>query len=90
MPKKRREGAKNLNKGPFTAADFDRALRSDGWYRVPGGKHWNYKHPTKPGKVQVASNWEHVKYGKFNYVNVAENSGLGKMGLLKLLNGLDL
>lgn len=31
-----------------------RALKKDGWYHVGTvGDHWQFKHPTKPGKVTV-------------------------------------
>lgn len=35
--------------------EVEKRLEADGWVKLPGGKtsHRNYKHPTKPGKVQV-------------------------------------
>lgn len=35
--------------------EVKKRLEADGWVEQPGGKtsHRNYKHPTKPGKVQV-------------------------------------
>jgi len=35
--------------------EVKKRLEADGWVELPGGKtsHRNYKHPTKPGKVQV-------------------------------------
>jgi predicted RNA binding protein YcfA (HicA-like mRNA interferase family) len=37
------------------AREVKRRLEADGWVELPGGKtsHRNYKHPVKPGKVQV-------------------------------------
>jgi predicted RNA binding protein YcfA (HicA-like mRNA interferase family) len=31
-----------------------RALEDDGWHKVEShGSHWQFKHPTKPGRVTV-------------------------------------
>jgi predicted RNA binding protein YcfA (HicA-like mRNA interferase family) len=36
-----------------TGPECERALARDGWYRAREGRHPTYKHPTKPGTVQV-------------------------------------
>ena len=35
--------------------DVIRLIEGDGWYLVATkGSHWQYKHPTKPGRVTIA------------------------------------
>lgn len=40
----------------MTAKEVIKRLKADGWYELKGtpGSHRHFKHPTKPGKVQVA------------------------------------
>ena len=39
--------------------DADRMLKDDGWYVSDiSGSHYQYKHPTKPGKVSVPNHPE--------------------------------
>lgn len=38
----------------YSSRDMIEILREDGWYLVAvKGDHHHFKHPTKPGKVQV-------------------------------------
>jgi predicted RNA binding protein YcfA (HicA-like mRNA interferase family) len=38
----------------LSSRDVLRALSSDGWYHIATeGDHWQFKHPTKLGKVTV-------------------------------------
>ena len=39
----------------ITADDLLRAPARDGWERVRPGKHFHLRHPTKPGRVDVAA-----------------------------------
>lgn len=87
MPKKRK--TKDLNRGPFEAKDFDRQLRRIGYKKAPGGKHDSYIHPSRPGKVSVSTAWTSIKCGDRIFNSIADQSGLGKSGLLRVMNGLD-
>lgn len=38
----------------YTSAGLIRLIEADGWFRVGvKGSHWQYRHPTKPGRVTV-------------------------------------
>jgi hypothetical protein len=86
MAKKHRGG--KLHRGPFTTADFVKALTSIGYESVPGTKHRAFKHPDRPGKVNVGS-WQNVKAGHTVFASVARQANLTNEQLLRLLNGLD-
>jgi len=60
---------------PLTAADFLRMLKADDWYEIAGGRHRNFKHPTKPGKVQVSGKWTGVKTGSLPFKGVCAQAG---------------
>lgn len=92
MPKKRRKGGKgaaDLNRGPFSTTDFDKHLRRVGWERVSGGRHLNYRHPDREGKVQLSTNWTGIRASDPIFNSIARQTGYGKKGLLRVLNGLD-
>ncbi|MGE7271705.1 type II toxin-antitoxin system HicA family toxin [Brevibacillus panacihumi] len=37
-----------------SSREIKRALEQGGWYAVhTAGSHWQFKHPTKPGRVTV-------------------------------------
>ena len=72
--------------GPFTFADLERAIQSDGWSLEGHGDHPNYTHATKPGKVQLDKKWTGVKKGSVVFRSVARQAGLSERGLIKLLN----
>jgi predicted RNA binding protein YcfA (HicA-like mRNA interferase family) len=54
----------------LSAKDLICVVEADGWERVPGGRHYNYKHPTKAGKVSIDEKWEHVKVGSWVFRSV--------------------
>jgi predicted RNA binding protein YcfA (HicA-like mRNA interferase family) len=38
----------------FTSAELIRMIEADGWRQVAAkGSHWQFVHPTKPGRVTV-------------------------------------
>jgi hypothetical protein len=76
-----------LSSGLWTAKDFDRALKSDGWTVEASGPHTHYVHPDRAGrKVQVDTKWTGVKKGSFPFNGVAEQAGYSGKELQKLLN----
>jgi predicted RNA binding protein YcfA (HicA-like mRNA interferase family) len=76
-----------LSSGPWTAADFDRALRSGGWEIESRGPHNHYVHPDRPGrKIQIDQKWTGVKVGHDAFKGVAEQSGYGRGELKRLMN----
>jgi predicted RNA binding protein YcfA (HicA-like mRNA interferase family) len=75
-----------LSSGPWTFADFEKALKADGWYPVGVGEHPNYRHPTRPGKVQLDKKWTGVKKGHLPFRGVAIQGGYSKKELQVLLN----
>lgn len=78
---------KQLNKGPFTAKQIERALtRGDGWFRVPGSNHIALKHPSKPGKVSLSENWDSVKRGQLVFKSIARQAGMSQDELVQLIN----
>jgi len=86
MPKRRKHHGKP-NRGPFSSKDFERALLADGWYTAQGGKHPCFRHPTRPGKAQVPSNWTAVKVGHDAFRGLLVQTGYAKDELLRLLGG---
>lgn len=83
----RKRGGPQLNKGPFSAKQLERALvKGDDWYRVPGAKHIALKHPAKRGKVNFSASWTSLKYGQETFRSVARQAGLTQRELLQLLN----
>ena len=73
--------------GPWTAADFDRMLRANGWEVEARGPHTHYVHSDRPGrKVQVDQKWTAVKTGHDTFKGVAEQTGYGRQKLKRLLN----
>jgi predicted RNA binding protein YcfA (HicA-like mRNA interferase family) len=91
MRKKKPSG--RLHRGPFTASNFEAALRLDGWQEEShqtGGGHTNWSHPTRPGKVQVDGKWTSVKPGHDPFKGIMVQTGYTKHELLNLLNGSEL
>ena len=38
----------------YASRELIRIIEADGWYRVSqSGAHWQFKHPTKPGRVTI-------------------------------------
>jgi predicted RNA binding protein YcfA (HicA-like mRNA interferase family) len=76
-----------VGSGPWTAHDFDRALKSDGWLVESPGPHTHYHHPDRLGrKVQVDTKWTGVKKGSFTFRGVAAQAGYSGKELQALLN----
>jgi hypothetical protein len=76
-------------RGPFTAANFEAAIRLDGWTPEPhqtGGGHVDFCHPTRKGKIQIDYKWTAVKPGHDPFKGVMEQGGYSKRELLELLN----
>ena len=49
--------------------EADRMLKDDGWYVSDiSGSHYQYKHPTKPGKVTVPNHNGDLKQGTLNSI----------------------
>lgn len=78
-----------LNRGPFTCNDLERAIRRDGWEPGRSRKHLNFVHPTKPGKVSLDAKWTGIRANDTMFRSVARQAGLDKKDLLLLLNGID-
>lgn len=86
---KKRKG-RDLHRGPFTASDFKRAIKLDGWEPAKPGDHLNYRHRTRRGKIQIDEKWNSVKPGHSPFRGIMEQGGYTKLELLKLLNGIPL
>jgi hypothetical protein len=89
MPRKRKPSGR-LRKGPFTATDFESALKLDGWSRESRGPHACWVHPTRPGKVQIDRKWTAVRTGHDPFRGVCSQGGYKRAELLRLLNGMPL
>jgi hypothetical protein len=96
MPPKRKKSKKRglkqgpqLNRGPFSFKDLDRAIRRAGWEEARHGRHPNYKHRTKHGKVQLDKKWTGIRANDTMFRSIARQAGLTSKELLHLLNGLD-
>lgn len=85
MTRKRKPSGR-LSTGPWTFFDIERAIKSVGWYEVKHGDHPNYRHPEKPGKVQLDKKWTGVKKGHLVFRGVASQAGLTQKELQRLLN----
>ena len=68
----------------FDFSDLERVIKADGWFSVPGTKHRAYKHPTKPGKVNLDAKWRNVKLGSWTFVSVCQQAGLSREKFLDL------
>lgn len=80
--------AKKGRKLPLlTAGDFVRVIRADGWHQVDGTKHLAFKHPTKPGKVNIDEKWDRVKPGGWVFRSVLEQASLSRAEFERLYWG---
>lgn len=80
---------KNLSRGPFTTKDVKNALKLDGWYPSPGGRHQSvWRHPTKPGKFPVSEDWTSLRAWDPILNGMSRTCGIDKKRLLRLLNGI--
>ena len=69
---------------PLKSTDFARMLRFDGWHEVKGGRHPNWEHPTKAGKVQLPENWTGVKTGHDTFKGILRQTGWSKVDAIRL------
>ena len=77
-----------LSKGPWTYDDIRKVLESQGYTSEKGAAHPQWRHPTRPGKVSLDKKWTSVKTGQMVFDSLARQTGYGKKGLQRLLNGL--
>jgi predicted RNA binding protein YcfA (HicA-like mRNA interferase family) len=88
MAKRKKKSGGDLNRGPWTSREIIDALRSIGYEQHAGGKHLQLKHPDRPGKVSISPGWSGVAASSMVFNSIARQSGLGKEGLLRVMNGL--
>lgn len=79
-----------LRGGPFTADDFVRGLKLDGWEKESDGPHACWVHPSRPGKIQIDRKWTAVKTSHDPFRGVAAQGSYKRRELLRLLNGIPL
>lgn len=84
MGKRERQRRKLQPPPPLTSADFARMLRHDGWIEVKGGRHPNWEHPTKRGKVQLPNNWTGVKPSHSTFKGILSQTGWSKQQAIRL------
>jgi len=87
MPKRRKD--KQLSRGPWDSAHIVKHLKRMGYCAGEGGRHPNFKHADRSGKVQVPSNWTGVKVGSQTFTGLRSQTGFSKEELTRVLNGLD-
>jgi hypothetical protein len=90
MRGRRKKPSGHLHRGPFTARDFEEAVRLDGWEPEKHGRHPCWRHPTRRGKIQIDRKWTGVKPGHDPFRGVMRQGGYTKDELLRLLNGIPL
>jgi hypothetical protein len=84
----RRKKSRQLHRGPFGFADFEAAIKLDGWIGpIKGRRHPCYRHPTRKGTVQLDKKWTAIKPGHDGFRGVLQQGGYTKSELLRLLNG---
>ena len=69
---------------PLTSADFARMLRKDGWAESKAGRHPNWTHPRKRGKVQLPNNWTGVKTSHDTFKGICVQAGWTKNDAIAL------
>jgi len=77
-----------MSKGPWSYSDIRRAIESQGYVREEAASHPQWRHPARPGKVSLDEKWTGVKTGQIVFESLARQTGYGKAGLQRLLNGL--
>lgn len=87
---RRKKPSGRLRRGPFTASDFEAAVRLDGWVRDTTGPHSMWSHPDRPGKIVIDRKWTSVRQGHDPFRGVASQGGYTTKELLKLLNAVPL
>lgn len=69
---------------PLKTSYVVRMLRHDGWYEVKQTTHRNFRHPHKPGKVQVSPSWVGVKPGSNPWRGLLAQTGWTKTELERI------
>ncbi len=65
----------------LSSKDIIRELEQDGWYHVKTvGDHWQFKHPTKPGKVTVPHPCKDFTHKLINSIEKQSGLKLRKRG----------
>lgn len=85
----RRKKGQELSRGPFSHREIERELRRVGYEPVKAGAHLNFKHPDRPGKVQLDAKWTEIKVGGWVWRYLCRQSGYSKKELQRVVNGLD-
>lgn len=85
----RRKKGQELSRGPFNHRELERELRRVGYEATKPGDHLNFKHPDRPGKVQLDAEWTGVKVGGWVWRSLCRQTGYSKKELQRIVNGLD-
>lgn len=85
----RRKKGQELSRGPFNHRELERELRRVGYEATKPGDHLNFKHPDRPGKVQLDAKWTGVKVGGWVWRSLCRQTGYSKKELQMIVNGLD-
>jgi hypothetical protein len=85
---RRKKPSGRMSSGPWTFEDFRRVFEAEGYQRVEGSSHPQWRHPQRPGKVCLDEKWTGVKYGHEVFASLGRQSGYGKKVLRRLMNDL--
>jgi predicted RNA binding protein YcfA (HicA-like mRNA interferase family) len=59
----------------YSSREVIKLLMADGWYHVQTtGDHWQFKHPSKPGRVTVPHPEKNIPAGTLK--NISKQSGI--------------
>lgn len=84
---RKRKGRRTRKHGPMPplkSSDIRRMLRHDGWFEVKGGRHENWEHGSKPGKVQLSVDWSGVKIGSDPFKGLLRQTGWSKKDAIRI------
>lgn len=87
---RRKKPSGGFRRGPFTASDFETAIKLDGWVPESQGPHSMWTHPTRRGKITIDRKWTGVRSGHDAFRGVATQGHYTPKELLRLLNGMPL
>lgn len=87
---RRKKPSGRLRRGPFTASDFETAIKLDGWVSESDGPHSMWRHPSRPGKITIDGKWTGVRSGHDAFRGIATQGGYTSKELIRLLNGMPL
>lgn len=85
----RQKKGKGLSRGPWTATHIRKQFARMGYVPAKHGRHPNYQHPDRPGKIQIPDNWDAVKASHWTFKGLCNQSGYSKTDVIRILNGLD-